>query len=95
MFLNKYVDDFYYNLIIENYDFDYLNSLDEVNFVNIYNIFKNFDFYFIDDIILNYLDIFEMEKDYVLNSLLRLKEKLGKNFVYKIGHNMSLLNEIY
>jgi len=95
MFLNKYVDDFYYNLIIENYDFDYLNSLDEVNFVNIYNIFKNFDFYFIDDIILNYLDIFEMEKDDVLNSLLRLKEKLGKNFVYKIGHNMSLLNEIY
>ena len=40
MFLNKYVNDAYLDMIYSNYNNDYLNSLDENNFIKIYNLFK-------------------------------------------------------
>ena len=94
MFLNKYVNDVYLDMIYSNYNNDYLNSLDENNFIKIYNLFKKYNFYFINDIILNYLEIFEMSYDDVDNGIISLKEKLGDNFVYIIGNNMSYLDEI-
>lgn len=94
MFLEKYVNKFYLDLIYYNYDEGYLNSLDESNFVSIYNLLKENKFYFIEDIILKYLEIFEMEYDDVNNGLISLKNKLGENFVYIIGNNMSYLEEL-
>lgn len=94
MFLEKYVNKFYLDLIYYNYDEGYLNSLDESNFVSIYNLLKENKFYFIDDIILKYLEIFEMEYDDVNNGLINLRNKLGENFVYIIGNNMSYLEEL-
>lgn len=94
MFLEKYVNKFYLDLIYYNYDEGYLNSLDESNFVSIYNLLKENKFYFIDDIILKYLEIFEMEYDDVNNGLINLRNKLGENFVYIIGNDMSYLEEI-
>jgi len=55
MFLTKYLNNIYYNLVIDNYSNSYINYLDEKNFEKIYNLLKKYDFYFIDDIILNYL----------------------------------------
>lgn len=94
MFLEKYVNKFYLDLIYYNYDEGYLNSLDESNFVSIYNLLKENKFYFIDDIILKYLEIFELEYDDVNNGLINLRNKLGENFVYIIGNDMSYLEEI-
>ena len=94
MFLNKYVSNIYLDMIYSNYNNDYLNSLDENNFIEIYNLFKKYNFYFINDIILNYLEIFEMSYDDVDNGIISLKEKLGDNFVYIIGNNMTYLDEI-
>ena len=39
MFLNKYLDEFYYNLLLDTYEEEYLNDLDEENFIKIYNLF--------------------------------------------------------
>lgn len=94
MFLNKYVNDVYLDMIYSNYNNDYLNSLDENNFIEIYNLFKKYNFYFINDIILNYLEIFEMSYDDVDNGINILMDKLGENFVYIIGNNMTYLDEI-
>ena len=94
MFLNKYVNDVYLDMIYSNYNNDYLNSLDENNFIEIYNLFKKYNFYFINDIILNYLEIFEMSYDDVDNGINKLRDKLGENFVYIIGNNMTCLDEI-
>lgn len=47
MFLKKYVNEVYYDLIISNYDKTFLEGLDEENFLEIYNIFKKYNFYFI------------------------------------------------
>lgn len=94
MFLNKYLDEFYYNLVIDEYDEAYLNTLDEENFVSVYNVFSKYNFYFINDIILKYLELFELSSNDVENGILKLKEKLGNDFVYIVGQNMNYLNEL-
>lgn len=92
MFLQKYVSEFYYNQILDNYKTEYLKSLDEQNFLKIYKLFIEYKFYFIEDIILKYLEIFEMEYSEVKKKLEILRAKLGKNFVFIIGNNMNYLN---
>lgn len=95
MFLHKYVNSLYLDIIFSNYDESYIELLDETNFVKIYQLFKNYQFYYIDDIILKYLEIFEMHYDDVEQGILLLKEKLGEDFVRIIGNDMTYLDEIY
>ena len=95
MFVNKYVSDLYFSLIIYNYDINYLNTLNEDNFIKINNLFKEYNFYFIEDIILNYLEIFSFEYNKVLKGIISLKETLGDNFVNIIGNDMKYLDTLY
>ena len=94
MFLEKYVNNFYYNQILDNYDMVYLNSLDEQQFLSIYKLFLEYKFYYIEDIILKYIEIFELDYKIVKEKLDSLKEKLGNNFTYIIGNDMNILDEI-
>ncbi len=94
MFLDKYLDNFYYDLVYGNYDSSYLEGLDEDNFVSVYNVFSKYNFYFINDIILNYIELFEMNPEDVEKGILKLRDKLGNDFVYIIGNDMKYLNEI-
>ena len=94
MFLDKYVNDTYYNLILDNYDEVYLATLDENNFRKVYYLFNKINCYFINDIILNYLEIFEMNIKDVIKGLQKLKDKLGDNYIKEIGKNMTYLSEI-
>lgn len=94
MFLEKYLDEFYYELILDSYKTGYLNMLDENNFIKIYSLFKEYKFYFINDIILKYLEIFDVDCNEVNKTIIQLKNKLGDKFIYIIGNNMSYLNEI-
>ena len=56
--------------------------------------YSNNNFYFIEDIILNYLEIFEMDYYDVYKGLKKLNKELGDNYVYIIGNNMSYLQKI-
>lgn len=94
MFLENYLSDTKLFLLSTVYEKDYITNLDYNRFINIYNLFKEYNFYFIDDIILNYLEIFQMDYDFVKEKLLFLKEKLGNNFVYIIGSDMRYLEFI-
>lgn len=94
MFLEKYLDDFYYNMVVENYDYNYLEGLDEDNFKEIYKILKEYHFYYINDIILNYIEIFSLDKEEVEQKIKELKEKFGNNYVYLIGDDMRALDYI-
>ena len=95
MFLNKYVNDVYYEMILDEYDEGYLSTLDEEQFKKVYNLFKEYGFTFIEDIILRYLEIFEMEYEKVREKLEDLKMELGDDFVYIISNNLSLLGRIF
>jgi len=93
MFLKMYLSDFNYNLLLEKYTDLYINSLDENNFRDVYLVFKKHNFYFIEDIIINYLEIFELDSNYVEKEILKLKEKLGAKYIYLIGNDMRYLSE--
>lgn len=94
MFLKKYLDDFYLNLVLDNYDEKFIATLDEDNFRKVYDIFRKYNFYFINDIILNYMEIFMLDSKEVEDGIMLLKKELGKNFIYLIGNDMSYLNKI-
>lgn len=94
MFLEKYLNSTYLELVYKNYEEDYINLIDEDNFNKIYMLLKNKQFYYIDDIILNYLELFEIDEKYVQLAILDIKAMLGDNFVHEIGKNMTLVNRI-
>ena len=94
MFLNKYLNNTYLSMLYDNYKENYINSLDEEKFVKIYNLFKEYKFYFIEDIILYYLELFQYNVDEVRHNILKLKDKLGDNFVYEIGNDLNYLEEL-
>ncbi len=94
MFLDKYVDDFYYEQIMDSYPMEYLLNLNEKNFISIYNLLKTRGFYYIEDIILLYLEIFMMDIKIVNKKLDLLKEELGDNYISIIGTNMQYLSNI-
>ena len=94
MFLEKYLNSTYLDLVYSNYEEDYINLLDEDNFNKVYLLLKSYNFYFIDDIILNYLGLFEIEEKYVQLAVSDIKLALGDDFVRQIGKNMTLINKI-
>lgn len=94
MFLNKYLNDIYLNMLYDKYEEWYINSIDEQNFVRIYNLFKEYNFYFINDIIIYHLELFERNIEDVRKNILELKNKLGDNFVFEIGNNLNYLEEL-
>lgn len=93
MFLNKYLSEFNYELLLDNYEEYYLLSLDEEHFKNVYNLLKKYHFYFIEDVIVNYLEVFELEIDDIEKKILSLKKELGDKFVYIIGNDLRYLNK--
>lgn len=94
MFLQKYLNNLYYELVQEQYSQEYLENLDEENFIQIYKLFQNYNFYFINDIIVRYLEIFTLDADQVNRALIDLKEELGDKFTYIIGDDMRYLSLI-
>ena len=91
---NKYLDDFYKEELLENYDKEVIDSIDIDNGKKVLEILNKYNFYFIEDIILNYLEIFMIDAKKVEDGILKLKEKIGDNFQIKIGDDLSLLDEI-
>lgn len=95
MFLSNYLNEVYLNILYDKYEEWYINSIDEENFIKVYNLLKEYNFYFIKDIIIYHLELFECNVDDIRNNILKLKEKLGDNFVYEIGNNLNYLEELF
>lgn len=94
MFFDKYLNKIYLDLLYDKYEEWYILEIDENKFQDIYNLFKEYGFYFVDDIIINYLEIFEYDKEIINKGILKLKSKLGDNFVYLIGNNLNYIEEL-
>ena len=91
---NKYLDEFYKEELLENYDKEVIDSIDVSNGKKVLEILNKYNFYFLEDVILNYIDIFMMDAADVEKGILKLREKLGDDYLIKIGDDLSLLNEI-
>lgn len=94
MFLENYLNSTYLDLVFNNYEEEYLNSLDQENFDKIYRLLKDKNFYFIDDIVLNYLELFEIKVECVNKALVDFESIVGVDYVNYIGNNMSSLDKI-
>lgn len=94
MFYDKYLDEYYLEELYQNYDLNFLKSVDKENFDKIYNLFKNYKFDYIEDIILGYLDIFTLNDNVVKKKIEALKKALGDNYIDIIGEDMSYLEYI-
>lgn len=94
MFFYKYLNNIYLDILYEKYDEIYLKRYDENKFINIYNLLKEYNFYFIEDIIINYLEIFEYNPQDVEKNILKLKETLGDNYIWEIGNNLNYLENL-
>ena len=94
MFIEKYLSAFNYQQLLEKYDYDFLNCLKEDDFLKIYSLFIKYKFYFVEDIIVNYYEIFMQDEHFVEKQILSLKEKLGDYYNYIIGNNLTYLDYI-
>ena len=91
MFIDRYLSNNKLKLLYSTYDNEYIEGLNEDNFIKVYEIFREYNFYFIDDIILNYLEIFELKPTRVEIKILELNKKLGNDFVFIIGNDLRYL----
>ena len=94
MFLDKYLDDLRLKILYTNYNEDYLNSLEESSFEEIYTLLKEKGFYYTNDIILNYLELFTIDKKYVEKSLNEISSLIKDNYIEYLGKNMSLFDKV-
>lgn len=94
MFIDNYLDEIHQKLLRENYTEKYLELVNEKNFLAIYSLLEFLGFYYIDDIIVRYLELFSLEKSYVLRKILELKNKMGDNYIIQIGDDLSILKGI-
>ncbi|HAB67072.1 MAG TPA: hypothetical protein DCE23_06870, partial [Firmicutes bacterium] len=58
MWLREYLNDTEYLLIQDKYSEEYLNTIDQNNFIAIYNILKKYNISCLKDVIIKYLEIF-------------------------------------
>lgn len=92
MFFKEILNDFYLDMLFEKYDENYLLSFDREKFLEIYKLFRKYNFYFIDDIVLYYLEIFNLEKEIVERKIKELNKLYGNDYVYIIGNDITKLS---
>lgn len=93
MFLETVLSETNMELIYDKYDKEYLECIDPYNFADIYNLFLDNKFYFIEDLIVKYLEIFTIRKDIIEDAIFALKEEYGDDYIYRIGKDLTILDE--
>lgn len=93
MFLETVLSENNMELIYDKYDKEYLECIDPYNFANIYNLFLENKFYFIEDLIVKFLEIFTLNKDIIEDAIFALESEYGSDYIYYIGKDLSILDE--
>ena len=94
MIVDSYLDLTKQKLLREVYGEDFLESIDEDNFLKVYHLFVQYGFYFIDDIILNNLELFLVDPSIIETGILKLQQELGPDYVKTTGMDMRYLEKL-
>ena len=94
MFLDKYLNKTYLDLVYSNYELNYINALSEENFNKIFKFLKKEGFNYINDIILDYLELFQIDYACVVKAFDDVKKMSNNNYTKSISHNMTLIDMI-
>ena len=93
MFLQEILKDDDYLLLLDKYTDEYLDTIDYDNFMKIYKYLKSKRVYFVEDLILNYLDIFTLDVKIIEEAFDALNLQYGDDYIYTIGDNLKILDD--
>ena len=83
------------DLDLSKYGLSVLTNFDEENFKKILNFFINNGCDFIEELLENYLDIFNIDYSYFVKRFKELNIKYNDNLIEEIKNNMNILDELY
>ncbi len=78
----------------QTFDKNVLNQLNDYNVFNIISYLKMHNIYFIEDIIMQYLDLFLMEKEQFVKKFEMLKRKYSYQFIEMLEFHLDILEEM-
>ncbi len=93
MFLQDILKEDDYKLLIDKYTFEYLDNINYDKFMIIYKYLRSLKIYYIDDLIINYLDIFELDLNLIKEAFFNIKSDYGEEYIFIIGSNLKLLED--
>ncbi len=79
----------------DKYETSVLKNIDMKNLDAIVEFLKGKNMDFIDELIIDYLDLFLIPYNEFVKKYNKLEEKYGENLVEKIGNDMNILEEFY
>lgn len=92
MFLKEILKDDDYSLLLDRYTSDFLDTIEYERFMKVYKYLINKKVYFIDDLILGYLDIFTLDVEIIEEAFDILNGRCDV-YVYAIGNNLKILDD--
>lgn len=81
--------------IKEKYSESVIKNLNKENFYKIFNFLRKEKCDFIEDIVSDYLDLFNFDYDEFVKKYKKLNEKYNKQFLNRVSEDMNLLEEFY
>lgn len=93
-YLNNILTEAQISEIEETFSEGILDKLNEDNLKSIIIYLQKNQIYFIEDILIQYLDLFLMEKEQFIKKFEILKLKYSYNFVEILAHNLNILEEM-
>lgn len=96
MFITEYLSEINTEILLSKYNVSFINNIDKKLFEQNLNIFLSHGFKdIIEDIIINYLEVFIEKTEYVEDSLEVLIEYLGDNYLNEIKENLYILSKAF
>lgn len=89
------IDELDIKVLKENFDDEMINSIDIDNVAKISKYLKDNNIYYAKDLFLSNLDLFLLPHNIFINKFELLKNKLGSNYVDKLGCDASLIELMY
>ena len=89
------LDEIDIKILKENFDDNLIKQIDSDNVSKIIKYLENNGIYYAKDLFLTSLDLFLYPVDVFIRKFEILKEKLGDDFVNKLGEDSSLIEYMY
>ena len=82
-------------ILEENFDKEMINQINMDNISEIFKYLNESGIYYLKDLFLTSLDLFLLPSNEFINKFEKLKDKLGNDYVDKLGEDSSLIEIMY
>jgi hypothetical protein len=89
------IDEIDVKILNENFDSELIQKMDKNNVSYIFKYLLDNGVYYAKDLFLSSLDLFLLPYQQFIDQFEKLKQKLGPDYVDKLGEDMSLIELMY